>query len=236
MEPKQAWGAFSVVFVLADALVGSALVSLGYDFMAIAAIMGIVALIYFYVLYKRYLVEVVPVNDILLFDDTDDLRILSRIYGLDDSGNERMLRKRLVTFSKANSEKAFAWVAPKSVLTIGSSLSIESGLNASARASPPSAAQLAENMLTDSGSDRMRTSLLPRGESRSRVRLDGIRECPVCGSHSKRDGTICQDCGADIEFYAVLSESKVGRRMISSKASAARRKLRYPAPPMGGGS
>jgi hypothetical protein len=175
MEPKQAWGAFSVVFVLADALVGSALVSLGYEWTASAAIMGIVVLIYFYVVYKRYLVEVVPVNDILLFDDTDDLRILSRIYGLDDTGNERMLRKRLVAFSKANSEKAFTWVAPKSVLTIGSSLSMETGPNTSAQTNPPSAAQLAENMLTGSGTDRMKTSILPRGESRSSDRLENQR-------------------------------------------------------------
>jgi len=233
MEPKQAWGAFSVVFVLVDALAGSVLVSLGYDLMPVAAIVGIVALIYFYILYKRYHVEVVPESDIMLFDDVDDLRILCRIYGLEEMGNEGVLRRRLVAFSKANSDTAFTWVAPKSVLSVGSSLSIESGPGASGYERPLSATKLAEDMLTGASSGRERTSILPRGESRSTTRLGGIRECPVCGSRTRRARSICPECGADLEFYAVLSESKVGQRIISTKASAVRRKLRYPMPPLG---
>jgi hypothetical protein len=233
MEPKQAWGAFSVVFVLVDALAGSVLVSLGYDLVPAAAIVGIVALIYFYILYKRYHVEVVPESDIMLFDDVDDLRILCVIYGLKETGNESALRRRLVAFSRANSDTAFTWVAPKSVLSVGSSLSIESGPQVPGHAPPSSATQLAEAMLTGASSDRERTSILPRGESRSTTRLGGIRECPVCGSRTRRARNICSECGADLEFYAVLSESKVGKMMISTKASAVRRKPRYLMPPSG---
>jgi len=54
-------------------------------------------------------VEVVPENDILQFEDPEDLRILSAIYGLSAEGEETDLRERLMAFAKAHGDSAFVW-------------------------------------------------------------------------------------------------------------------------------
>jgi len=233
MKPKQAWGAVSVIFALGDALLASVFIALGYVLLLVVTFAGIAALIYVYIVYKRYHVEVVPESDVLLFDDVDDLRILCNIYGLGIDGDEDSLRKKLTSFSRANAKTAFVWVAPRSVLSIGSGLSIEAVTSPGKLERPGSADELAREMLAGSSPWDAHTSVLPRGEARSTTRLMGIKECPVCGSQSRGSKNICAECGADLEFYAVLSGSKVGKRMVSAKASAVRRRLRYQVPPLG---
>lgn len=213
MEPKQAWGVFSLLILLADVAVVLALVNMGYPDMVVVSLGMIVLLVYGYVLYKRYNVEVVPEADICLFTDTDDLRILCRIYGLDCSGDEPALRVRLMAFAEKNRSRAFAWVAPKVVLSLGSALEVgEKAAPGSAPAKP----------------------LLTGGQERSETRLTAIRSCPICDAKVSGKDRVCWECGADLEFYAVFQESKVGKRFVSEKAREVRRKLRYDVPALGG--
>jgi hypothetical protein len=71
------------------------------------------------------------------------------------------------------------------------------------------------------------------GRPRSPERLEKLKVCPICDNRLKKPGGICSECGADLEFYSVLSESKVGKRLISEKAGGVRRKLRYDVPLLG---
>jgi hypothetical protein len=209
MEPKQAWGAFSIIFVLADMIVAAILIDLEFDPLLVVAIPAIILLIYLYVLYKRYHVEVVPEQDIMLFEDADDLRILCSIYGLGTSGEEDELRERLLDFARANRDNAFTWVAPRAVLSLGSALEMPSTPRKSTSSS--------------------RQPLLG-GRMRSSARLSGIDDCPICGSKVPRKGWVCTECGADLEFYFVLGETKIGKLVLSEKAESVRRKLRYDVP------
>jgi hypothetical protein len=186
----------------------------------VALVTGSIALIYIYVVYKRYHVEVVPESDIVQFDDVDDLRILSRIYGLDTQGTERDLRERLLAFARANRDKAFVWVAPWSVISLGTALEV------------PAGPALAMERQTDVPST-VSTRGLVGGKLRSPERLKRLRVCPICDSRAQESGGICNECGADLEFYSALSESKVGKRLISEKADSVRRKLRYDVPLLG---
>jgi len=210
MSPKNAWLTFSMLVVFGDIAAMIVLVDLGYPEMVVFAIGPVVLLFYFYVLYKRYHVEVVPESDIPLFTDPDDLRILCRIYGLDGDGPESDLRERLMTFSRANSPRPFAWVAPGLVQSLGEALEI------------PEIREAA-----DSGTE---ARSLTGGKARSDSRLMNLDLCPVCDAELPIGGTTCAECGADLEFYAVLRESKVGRRLVSEKARVVRRKLRYDVP------
>lgn len=219
----------SLVFFLAVIAISTALVDMGYDSMPIALSALVTIMAYLYALYKRYHVEVVSESDIKLFDDIDDLRILSRIYGTDDSGDAEVLRQRLIKFVRANEDRAFTWVAPRSVLAFGSAFEL---------APPPPAREpakrvswLAGQLAEPAASHRQRVLL--GGKSRSNARLLSIKTCPMCDAQTPESGTICTECGADLEFYTVLSESKVGKRLISEKSSAVRRKLRYAVPSLG---
>ena len=225
MEPKQAWRAFSLVVFLADAALAAVLVAIGYESTPVIFSALVVILVYIYVLYKRYHVEVVPESDIKLFDDIDDLRILSKIYGTDEKGDEEALRQRLIQFVRANGDRAFTWVAPRSVLALGSALELPPTLPAKAPTKPLER--------RDGVGAPARQRVLVGGKSRSLSRLAGIKECPVCGAQVARSEPICPECGADLEFYSVLSESKVGRRLVSEKSDAVRRKLRYSVPSLG---
>ena len=71
------------------------------------------------------------------------------------------------------------------------------------------------------------------GKPRSPERLKRLRACPICDNRVGKSGGICGECGADLEFYSALSESKVGKRLISEKADGVRRKLRYDVPLLG---
>jgi len=226
MEPKQAWGAFSLVFIVADVLVGVMIDWLGYSHL-LALLVAIVAMItYLYVVYKRYHVEVVPESDIVLFDDPDDLRILSRIYGLEDSGNIQALRQRLVAFARKNKDNAFVWVAPKHVVKLGSALEMPQA--ASSIPQVPLGKKMIAGTLQAS---TLKT--LPGGRSRSVTRRTRMRECPVCDAKVAGKGSICEACGADLEFYSVLRQSRVGKRLLAQKSGAVRRKLRYEVPTLG---
>lgn len=229
MGPRQAWGALSLVFILVDLAAAALLIDLGYDMYLVLASAAVVALVYLYVLYKRYHVEVVPENDIMLFDDPDDLRILCRIYGLNDMGEAGALRQRLLRFAKENRERAFAWVAPKAVLSFGSAL------EAHQVPAPKPRARQAPGLIKELVTQTKPTGKgLLGGRTRSSARLSGISVCPICDSKLPRTGAVCPECGADLEFYAVLQETKIGKRMLSAKASAVRRKLRYEVLPLEG--
>jgi len=220
MGPKQAWVVFSFIALVADIVLALGLLELGYDGYPVVLLAGSIALIYIYVLYKRYHVEVVPENDIMQFDDVEDLRILSSIYGLDTQGTENELRERLLVFARANEDNAFVWVAPRSVISLGSALEVPAG----------------SALVTERPADRpstVSTKGLVGGRPRSPERLKRLRACPICDNRVGKSGGICSECGADLEFYSALSESKVGKRLISEKADGVRRKLRYDVPLLG---
>lgn len=217
MGPKQAWAVFSFIALAADIVLALALLVLGHDEYPVALFTGSIAMIYIYVVYKRYHVEVVPEDDIAQFDDVEDLRILSSIYGLDAKGTEKDLRERLAAFARANADNAFVWVAPRSVISLGSALEVPVG-------KAPTMEKQADRPSSVS------TRGLVGGRPRSPERL---MACPICDSRVQKSGGICSGCGADLEFYSALSESKVGKRLISEKADGVRRKLRYDVPFLG---
>lgn len=212
MEPKQAWGAVSLLMLLAVAVLVVAFVTMGYSVMVVTSVGAVAILVYVYVLYKRYNVEVVPESDIRLFTEPDDLRILCRIYGLDCSGDDEALRSRLVQFAHKNRSKAFAWVAPKAVLSLGSALEAGEGTAPDVTPAKPH---------------------LTGGQERSEARLTAIRSCPICDAKVSGKDKVCWECGADLEFYTVFQGSKVGRRFVTEKAKEVRRKLRYDVPSLG---
>lgn len=203
MTPKQTWIAFSLLTVLSVTVIVVALAEFGYPDMIVVPSGLVFLLIYFYILYKRYHVEVVPESDIALFTDPEDLRILCAIYGLEDKGEEDDLRSRLVAFSKANRSRAFAWVAPKLVRSVAAALELPEGAE-EARVS-------------------IEARPLTGGKARSESRLTAIDICPVCDAALPKKASICAECGADLEFYAVLRESKVGKRLVSEKSRDVRR-------------
>ncbi|HEX9908093.1 MAG TPA: hypothetical protein VGB78_06455 [Thermoplasmata archaeon] len=224
MTPKQEWGAFSVIFVLMVLVATAVVIQYGYDPFLAVAFASVALVMFAYVIYKRYHVEVVPESDILLFDEPEDLRILSGIYGLDTEGDENTLRNRLVNFARQNKDKAFVWIAPRAVSSVASSFEI---VHAAPKAAKSAGVQgilqrvIAEPDATTAGSSR-----LTGGRPRSGIRLSGITQCPICDAAAPKEGVVCDECGADLEFYVVLAESKVGRMLISEKADASRRKPR----------
>jgi len=240
MQPKQAWGVVSLIFVLGVTGVMAALVTAGSPPYPTAAFSGVAVMLFLYIVYKRYNVEVVPESDIMLFDSRDDLRLLCRIYGLETGGGKRELRHRLVEFSRAQGRRPFVWVAPRSVRSLAAALEVEPRLReptALTSAQVPPGEQIPElffKVISDMPSEESLRSRLVGGKSRSADRLSLIPSCPVCDAAPEAGEPLCSMCGADLEFYAALSESKVGRRMVSAKAVASRRKLRYPLPSLKG--
>lgn len=214
-----------MLFVLADAAAAALLVHMGLDMATAFSAAGTVLVMYAYVLYKRFHVEVVPESDIALFTDSEDLRILCRIYGLDDTGKADELRRRLRRFARENSARAFTWVAPRTVLALGSALALEGSRPGllTARRAPG----LPSGILSEAPKTHAR---LIGSKTRYGAHLSALSACPVCDSAVRGSDGICGTCGADLEFYTVLQESKIGRRMLSMKGSAVRRKLRYDVP------
>ncbi|MBN1677026.1 MAG: hypothetical protein JW880_00660 [Candidatus Thermoplasmatota archaeon] len=213
MSPKQAWVVFSFLVVLTDFVAMIALVAFGYPEAVVIASGMIILLFYFYVLYKRYNVEVISESDLALFTDLDDLRILCTIYGLDKAGKESDLNERLLAFSRAHSSRAFTWVAPRLVRSVGEALEVPQ---------------------VPRSTNAVETRPLTGGQKRSDSRLMAIGLCPVCDAKLPRKGTVCMECGADLEFYSVLQESKVGKRLVSEKSRVVRRKLRKDVSASGG--
>lgn len=224
MRAEQAWGAFSLVFVLATVAVAATLFSLGHDPYLAGSLAVMAIMVYLYVVYKRYHIELVTEGDLTLFTDPDDLRILCQIYGLGSSGKPVVDRHKLREFVRAHPEGAFVWVAPKPVRSFGSALEVP----------PPPAEEemtvpaMMKKLLSSRPSEASLTGPLVGGLKRSKARLAAVTRCPVCESPPGRSGGICLSCGADLEFYTVLAESKVGRRLLSEKTEARKRKLRYP--------
>lgn len=234
MEPRHAWGAFSVILVLGISVAGTVLVSIGHDALLIAAFAACAVVAYAYVAYKRYHVELVPESDIMLFDDAEDLKLLCRIYGLGSEGGRRQLRARLLRFSRQNRGKSFVWVAPSSVRALAGAFTLEPRLREPLVPTPLTSPSLmhvpgvVEHLVSDQPSAPSLKPGLMGGLPRSPVRLRRVRWCPICDSRRLAPDPVCASCGADIEFYVVLSQTRVGRRMLSAKAAAGRRKLRYP--------
>ncbi len=224
MRAEQAWGAFSLVFALAVIAVAATLFSLGHDPYLVGAFAAVAPMVYLYVLYKRYHIELVTEGDIALFRDPDDLRILCEIYGLESTGKAVVDRQRLRGFVRAHPGRAFVWVAPKPVRSVGSALAIP----------PPPVEEemtvpaMMKKLLSDRPSEASLTGPLVGGRKRSSARLASMSGCPVCDSPLGRSQAVCLRCGADLEFYSVLAESKVGRKLLSEKTEARKRKLRYP--------
>jgi len=240
MQPKQAWSVVSLIFVLGVLGVMAALVTAGSPPYPTVAFSGVAVMLFLYVVYKRYNVEVVPESDLMLFDSKDDLQLLCRIYGLDTDGGKREVRQRLVEFSRAQGRRSFVWVAPRSVRSLAAALEVEPRPRepvALPAAPVPTGEQIPElffKVISDMPSEESLRSRLVGGLSRSAERLSLISSCPVCDGAPEAGEPLCPECGADIEFYAALSESKVGRRVVSAKAVASRRKLRYPLPSLKG--
>jgi hypothetical protein len=153
--------------VLVVAVSAALSVDMGYDSLAVVLVSAIVLIIYPYVLYKRYHVEVVPESDIALFDDPDDLRILCRIYGLYTDGDEADLRRRLVKFVRTNNAKAFTWVAPKAVLGFGSTFELSAKETASTKTLPADKGLICGKERSESG---LRCARIGRVEAVSCVR------------------------------------------------------------------
>ena len=224
MGAKQAWGAFSLILVLAVVTVAAMLISAGYDPYQISAFAAIVLMVYFYILYKRYHIEVVTEGDVLLFNDEEDLKILCEIYGLGDSGRAYINRQRLRNFARENEGTDFVWIAPGFVHSFSSALEIEFPAEKEEDISVP---ELIKRLVSDAPSKEQLTNPLMWGTTRDSKRLSIIDSCPVCEAKVRGSIGICKECGADLEFYAVLAESKLGRRLLSAKGEAGKRKLRY---------
>ena len=230
MRAGEAWGAFTVLFVLALATVSAMLVASGEEAYFVVPFAAVVMSVYLYIVYKRYHVELVPEADLRLFDDPEDLRILCAIYGLGRDGKPPVLRHRLARLARANPDASFIWVAPKATQAVASAL----------RIGPAEEEELPEDLhefVTRIISDKRPASAASRplvwGRSRSKARLHSLSSCPVCSAPAERTDAVCRECGADMEFYEVFSESKVGRRLVAEKARETRRKLRYPVPHLG---
>jgi hypothetical protein len=224
MRAGEVWGAITVLFVSALATVTAFLIASGEEAYFVLPFAVVALSVYLYIVYKRYRVEVVPEGDLKLFDDVFDLRILCGIYGLPRTGTPYWLRHRLAQFARANSGRSFVWVAPRSAKRIAS------GLEVSHEKEEPELPQdlheFVVRMVSDGPSDDRSRRPLVWGAQRSNARLNSITACPVCDAEVGGRVAICRECGADLEFYIVLAESKVGRRLVAQKAGQRYRKIR----------
>lgn len=226
MRAGEAWGAFTVLFVLALATVSAVLVARGEEAYFVSPFAAVVMSVYLYIVYKRYHVELVPETDLRLFDDPEDLRILCAIYGLGRDGKPAVLRHRLARLARANPDASFIWVAPKATQAVASALRI--GPPEPDEEMPEDLHEFVTRIISDARPASAAASPLVWGRRRSKARLHSLSSCPVCSATAGRTDEVCRECGADMEFYEVFSESKVGRRLVAEKARETKRKLRYP--------
>jgi len=219
MEPRQAWGVLGLLVVLADMGVCAFLWTMEVGTAPVVTVGTAVVITFGYIAYKRYNVEVMPEKEVMMFDDPSDLALLCRIYGLDQEGDMPVLRARLVEFVRRHRDDAFVWVAPKAVMSLGNALSL----------GPPRAGGTVHRARGPAQASHIHAR--PRSDSKRAM----ARSCPVCDADAPAAGSVCGECGADLRFCEALSETRVGRLVLSSKkARAARRKLRYEVPPLGG--
>jgi hypothetical protein len=217
MRGHDVWRTFTVLFVLAMATVSALMVSQGEDIAVVIFVTVVAISVYLYIIYKRYHVELLPESDLRLFDDPDDLRIICRIYGLPDNGSPNWLRHRLAQFSRQNDGRSFVWVAPRFMKAIASNLEFAPGMD-DYRELPEDSTELLVHMVSSKPSAGSMSRPLVWGKSRSTSRRRGIASCPVCESAVDQRVPVCGVCGADLEFYDALLESKIGRRLIAQKA------------------
>ncbi|HIH01216.1 TPA: hypothetical protein HA259_03935 [Thermoplasmata archaeon] len=217
MRAGEAWGAITILFMSGVALVSAFLIAEGEELYFVLPFGVVAVAIYLYVLYKRYRVELVTEGDVRLFDDPEDLRVLCAIYGLPRTGNPNWLRHRLVRFAKDNSDNNFVWVAPKALKKLASGFEV-----ATEKEEEEEIPDRLHDFVMRMVSDKPEADWTPRpllwGVKRSRSRLSSIEECPICEAEVEGGGAVCEECGADLEFYQVLSESKVGRRIVAQRA------------------
>jgi hypothetical protein len=224
MRAGEVWGAITVLFVSALATVAALLIASGEEMFFVLPFAVVALSVYLYIVYKRYHVEVVPEGDLGLFDDPDDLSILCGIYGLPRTGTPNWLRHRLAQFARANSGNSFAWVAPRSMRKIASGLEVS--LEKEEQELPQNLHEFVVRMVSDRPSDDWSRRPLVWGVRRSSSRLSSIATCPICDSDVGGRKAVCGECGADLEFYIALAESKVGRRLVAQKVGQRYRKLR----------
>jgi hypothetical protein len=222
MRAEQAWATFSLIFALGAAGVASALVSLGHDPYMVGAFAAAAVCVYLYIVYKRYHIELVTEGDIALFSDPDDLRILCEIYGLGGTGRPLIDRQRLKNFVRAHPDGAFVWVAPRPVRSVGSALAVPEPEPEEELTVPA----LMKRLLSDRSAEKSLRGSLTWDSERPSSQREALKACPVCDSHLNGQRGVCPECGADLEFYAALADSRLGRRLLSEKTEARKRKHR----------
>lgn len=205
-----------MLFVSGLALVSALLIASGEEVYFVLPFAVVSTAIYLYIIYKRYRVELVTEGDVRLFDDPDDLRILCAIYGLRRTGTPNWLRHRLAQFARANADIAFVWVAPRALRRIASGLELT--MEKEEAELPENLHQFVVRLITEEGADDWSDRPLVWGKKRSRSRLISIEACPICDADVKGGGAVCRECGADLEFYDALAESRVGRRLLAERA------------------
>ena len=215
MNARDVWATFTMLVVLAIAVVSAFVINRGQE-PAIVVSMAVAAFaVYLYVLYKRYRVEMVPEDDLRLFTDPEDLAILCDIYGLPNTGSRSWLMHRLALLSRAYADQHFIWVAPRFMKSIASSL--VAGPEGDLGEPPEDAVDLVARMVSGNGPGKVPARPLVWGKRRSSARLRSMSACPVCDSPVTHRSLVCEKCGADLEFYDALSESKIGRMLVAEK-------------------
>ena len=216
MRAHDVWRAFSVLYALAVATASSFMISQNWD-PALVLFIAVVALsVYMYVVYKRYHVERITEDDLKLFEDPDDLQILCRIYGLPHTGSPNRLRHRLAQFSRRNENRSFVWVAPLFMKNLVSNLEFAGETDDDEL--PEDSSELLLRMVSSGSEATLASRPLVWGRRRSSSRRQGISSCPICDSAVGLRAPVCAECGADLEFYDVLQESRIGRKLIAQKS------------------
>ncbi len=218
MNARDVWGVFTLLFVLAAAVSSALMINWGMEPTFVISFAVAAVAVYLYVVYKRYHVEMVTEADLQQFTDPEDLGILCGIYGLPRTGPPNRLRHRLARLSRKHADQPFVWVAPGFMKAIASGLEI--GPEDDLAEPPEDASELTVRLVSGEGRGRRRAQPLVWGDRRSSTRLKRMTNCPVCDAPVSHRGFICERCGADLGFYDVLSESRVGRMLVAEKADA----------------
>jgi hypothetical protein len=215
MSTRDVWAVFTLLCVLAVAVFSAFMINRGEEPAIVLSVAAAAVAVYLYVIYKRYRVELVPESDLKLFDDPEDLEILCTIYGLPSTGPTSRRMHRLALLSRAYSDQHFIWVAPGFMKRIASGL--VAGPDEELGEPPEDAMDLLTRMVSDDGAGKGFARPLALGKKRSAARLRRMESCPVCDSEVTHRSFVCERCGADLEFYDALAESKIGRMLVAEK-------------------
>ena len=216
MRANDVWRAFTVLYALALATASAFMVNQSWSTPLVLFIAVVALSAYLYIVYKRYHVELITEGDLKLFDDPDDLQILCRIYGLPHKGSPNRLRHRLAQFSRRNDGKSFVWVAPLFMKNLVSNLELAPETDEDEL--PEDSSELLLRMVSPGSRTALANRPLVWGRQRSASRRQTISSCPICDSTVGQRAPVCEECGADLEFYDVLQESRIGRKLIAQKA------------------